>query len=211
MNKVIASLMIFFGSAVYAESMKPLTADEQSEVTTRLSDVAKKTGTISSSFLQTKNLSVLSEKIKSSGYFYFKKENLIRWEYVKPYKYILIFSGSRVTINDGVKTNRFDANANRIFQQINNTVLASMKGEITDSPDFSLSFFKTRNRYIVKLTPKAEELLKYISVIDIHFDNRNYTVVEVNLYEKSGDYTNIIFTNREFNKPLPEKLFTAGN
>jgi len=211
MNKFLVFLFLVYGTALIAEEMKPLTAQEQAVVNGKLTEVAKNTTSISSSFVQIKNLNVLSEKIKSTGVFYFKKENVIRWEYKKPYKYILIFNGSKVSINDGVKTNRFDANANRIFQQINSTILASMKGVVTESPDFKISFFKTKNQYIVKLVPRSEDILKYISLIEIHFDNRYYSVTEINLYEKSGDYTNIVFKNREFNKPLPDSLFNPGN
>lgn len=211
MNKFFVILFLVYGTALSADEMKLLTAQEQSAVNSRLTEVAKSTASISCSFQQVKNLNVLSEKIKSSGVFYFKKENVIRWEYRKPYKYVLIFNGSRVFINDGVKTNRFDANANKIFQQINSTILASMKGVVTESPDFAISFFKIKNKYIVKLIPRSAELLKYISAIEIHFDNRLYSVMEVNLYEKSGDNTNIVFTNREFNKPLPDSLFNPGN
>ena len=211
MNKFLILLFIFCGTVLAAEEMKPLTPQEQAAFSGKLSEVAKNTMSISSSFRQIKNLNVLSEKIKSNGVFYFKKENVIRWEYKKPYKYILIFNGSRVFINDGVKTNRFDANANRIFHQINSTILASMKGVITDSPDFSISFYKIKNKYIVKLVPRSDDLLKYISAIEIYFDNRYYSVMEVNLYEKSGDYTNIVFTDREFNKPLPDSLFNPVN
>lgn len=211
MNRILIVFFIVCGSALSAEEMKPLTVMEQTVVNAKLSEVAKNTTAISSSFRQIKNLNVLSEKINSSGVFYFKKENLIRWEYKKPYRYILIFNGSRVFINDGVKTSRFDANANRIFQQINSTILASMKGVVTESPDFAVSFFKIRNRFIVKLVPRSDDLLKYISAIEIHFDNRYYSVMEVNLYEKSGDNTNIVFTNREFNKPLPDSLFNPVN
>jgi len=211
MNRFLVVLFLLYGSVLPAEEMKTLTAQEQAVVNGKISEVAKNTVSISSSFRQVKNLNVLSEKIESGGVFYFKKDNLIRWEYKKPYRYILIFNGSRLFINDGVKTNRFDANANRIFQQINSTILASMKGVITDSPDFQILFFKAKNRYIVKLIPKSDDLLKYISAIEIHFDSRLYSVMEVNLYEKSGDYTNIIFKNREFNKPLPDSLFNSVN
>jgi len=211
MNRFLVVLFLLYGSVLPAEEMKTLTAQEQAVVNGKISEVAKNTMSISSSFRQVKNLNVLSEKIESGGVFYFKKDNLIRWEYKKPYRYILIFNGSRLFINDGVKTNRFDANANRIFQQINSTILASMKGVITDSPDFQILFFKAKNRYIVKLIPKSDDLLKYISAIEIHFDSRLYSVMEVNLYEKSGDYTNIIFKNREFNKPLPDSLFNSVN
>lgn len=217
MNKILFFLFLVFGTVVFygnastAEEMRPLTLQEQQTVSGKLSKVARNTSSISSSFTQLKNINVLSEKIKSTGKFYFKKDNVIRWEYIRPYRYILIFNGSKVFINDGGKTNRFDANANRIFQQINSTILASMKGVVTETPDFAVSYFRLRNRYIVKLVPKSDELLKYISAIEIYFDNRNYSVAEVNLYEKSGDYTNIVFTNREFNRPLPDSLFNPGN
>jgi outer membrane lipoprotein-sorting protein len=157
-----------------------------------------------------KNISVLSEKIKSSGVFYFKKDNMIRWEYQKPYKYIIIYNGSKVFINDDGKTTQFDAKANRIFQEINGTILSSMKGVITENPNFSVSFFKLQNKYLVKLSPKSNDLLKYVTRIEIYFDDKYLAVTEMNIYEKSGDYTNIVFRNREFNKNIPDSIFNPG-
>ena len=43
-----------------------------------------KTVTLESNFIQEKNLSVISEKLISSGKFYFKNENMIAWEGEKP-------------------------------------------------------------------------------------------------------------------------------
>src|SRR3954464_4806634 len=61
-----------------------------------LSKVNSTIETISSDFLQTKNLSLLAEKIKSKGKFYYKKEDKVRIEYLTPYSYLLVMSGGQM-------------------------------------------------------------------------------------------------------------------
>jgi len=210
MFKFAFIVAILCAAALSAADMRLLSDSEKTEISAKLSEVARNTKSIHSSFVQVKNISVLSEKIRSSGVFYFKKDNMIRWEYQKPYKYIIIYNGSKVFINDDGKTTQFDAKANRIFQEINGTILSSMKGVITENPNFSVSFFKLQNKYLVKLSPKSNDLLKYVTRIEIYFDDKYLAVTEMNIYEKSGDYTNIVFKNREFNKNIPDSIFNPG-
>ena len=64
----------------------------------KIESMSKATMSIESDFTQEKNLSMLSEKIISKGHFVFKKENLLRWEYSSPSKYLIVISKDKVVI-----------------------------------------------------------------------------------------------------------------
>jgi len=56
--------------------------------------------TISSDFVQTKSLALLSDKIKSKGKFFFQKEDKVRIEYTSPFSYLLVMNGGQVMVKD---------------------------------------------------------------------------------------------------------------
>lgn len=212
MKKTVLALIFFTQSFLLLSSdSDPLTGKEKETVIRRISETAKSINSIKSGFIQTKNISVLSEKIRSSGVFYYKSPGRIRWEYIKPYKYLIIYGGGKIFINDSGKKNEFDSGSNRIFQQVNDVMFASISGKITESPSFSVDIFRKSGRYIVRLVPKHSDVRKYVNSVEIFFDSRKNTVSEINIYENSGDYTNIVFRDQKINSVFSDDVFLSGN
>ncbi len=165
--------------------------------------------TIESNFTQEKNLSLLTEKVISKGKFYFKKENLLRWEYTAPYAYLIIFRDSRVLIRDNEKESTIDTRENKVFSEINSIILGSVKGTLfSDAKRFSPAFFESPSQYLVRLTPLSPQLKEYLSEIRIFFDRKDMTVTMLEMQELSGDYTRISFENKKINATIPDEKFT---
>src|ERR1700748_3558665 len=93
--------------------------------------------TINSDFNQTKNLSLLSDKIKSKGKFYFKKEDKIRIEYTSPYYYLLVMNGGQLMVKDEQKTTKVNTGNSKTMQSVNRVIIDCMKGAVFQNPDFS--------------------------------------------------------------------------
>lgn len=188
----------------------PVDEKERIDLARKISNVAENTKTIRSNFIQKKHLSVLSDNIKSSGIFFYQKDDKIRWEYIKPYTYIIIYNGSKILIIDEGKKNQFDAKSNRLFEVINSMMISCIRGNVSNNPDFTFSFYKKNNLIFVKVEPKSPEVKKYIKRIDMFFDKKSLQVNEINIYEESGDYTNIVFNKKEINVPLSENIFNIN-
>src|ERR1700733_10699995 len=95
MRKLILILFtVISGHVVRAQAgYSPISdAKELAKFKEQFSEIAKKTVTIKSDFVQEKNLSMLSEKISSKGMFWFKKDNMLRMEFDKPYEYLMILN-----------------------------------------------------------------------------------------------------------------------
>ena len=77
-----------------------------------------------------------------------------------------------------------------------------------DDKEFSITYFKTKEFYITKLTPRTKDITKFISQIDLYFPLNDITVSEVKLIEPSGDYTKIVFKNKILNAKIDDSVFS---
>jgi outer membrane lipoprotein-sorting protein len=157
--------------------------------------------------VQEKNLSMLSEKISSTGKFWFKKENQLRMEYFKPFYYLMILNKDNMYIKDGQKESRVSVKSNKLFQQINKIIVGCVKGDVFNNPDFKMNAYEDRGDYLVELIPASKTLKEFFKNIDITVDKKDYSVRTIVMNENSGDNTILHFTNREINSPIPDALF----
>jgi len=169
--------------------------------------IAKKTVTIKSDFVQEKNLSMLSEKIVSKGGFWFKKDNLLRMEYFKPFDYLMILNGDNMYIRDGQKESRVSTKSNKLFQQINKIIMGCVQGTVFDNTDFITKVYENKNTYLVEMSPAGKVLKEFFKTIDVIIDKSDYEVNTIEMNENSGDNTIIRFTNRAINIDIPNEIF----
>lgn len=175
---------------------------------TKLSEITQKTQTIESNFVQEKHLSMLTDVITSEGVFKFKKENKIRWEYQKPFKYLVLINNSKISIKDENKTNTFDAKSNKAFEMMNTIISNCLKGTILNShADFKLNYFENAEFYVVKMVPKKKEVKSILSEISLFFDKTDMTVSKIKMQESSDDFTLIVFKNKKQNINISDDAF----
>lgn len=170
-------------------------------------ETSQQTNSITSDFIQIKRLSFLEEDVQSEGKFYFQKENQLRWEYSKPYFYLIIFNHDTILIQDENKTNSYDAASNRMFREINNIMLSMVNGTILESKNFDFEYFEDPSTYMLELTPLEEGMKEFLSKIRLFVNKHDYSVDELYMIEKSGDYTHIRFINKSLNEEIPEHIF----
>ena len=166
--------------------------------------------TLQCDFDQEKELSFLEDKVFSSGKFYFQKKDKIRWEYEKPYTYIIVMNGSVIRIMDGEKTNRQDASSSRLFSSINAVMTGIIDGSaISNDQYFSSTFFESATQVKVELVPAMAGMKDFISSIELYLDKSDSGVESLKIIEKSGDYTLIMFKNKKLNAPIPVSVFSV--
>lgn len=174
----------------------------------KIGEMAKITLTTESDFVQEKSLSVLSEKIISKGHFLFKKENQLRWEYTDPFPYTIVINKDKVTIKDDEKISHYDMNSNKVFKRINDIMINSVQGNITNNKDYRIVFLENIQFFLVEMTPLKKEGKDFLKTINLYFERDGYYVSKVKLIENSGDYTLIEFVNHKKNESIPDTRFT---
>jgi len=171
-------------------------------------ETALKTLTLSCNFTQEKEMSMIAEKIVSGGKFYLKKEKMLRWEYLKPFSYLIIFNNDHITIKDESKVTRFNTQTNKLFLEINRVILGSIQGTLLDdTQNFSARYSETPSACIVKLKTLSPRLKESLSEITIWFDRKDYSVSSIVMHEPGGDQTKITFSARSINQPIPDEKF----
>jgi outer membrane lipoprotein-sorting protein len=170
--------------------------------------VSKTIVTIQSSFSQEKNLSVISEVVKSKGKFYFKKENLLRWQYDKPYSYVIVFNGDNILIKDSKKSKVLNTQSNDMFRKIAEIMSMSLQGNVLNSKEFKITFLENDTQFLLKLFPQNKNMAAFLKTINMYISKKDYSVMKLELAEPSGDYTKIEFIDRKVNESISDEKFS---
>ncbi len=181
---------------------------DKSGFNSRFTVASAKMNSIASDFTQIKNLSLLSEKITSKGKFYFQKDDKVRMEYISPYQYLMVINGPKVMVKDGEKTNTMSSRSNKMFQQINQLMIDCMRGTIFENKNFTTRLFEDGNTYLAEMTPVASQMANLFKKVNVILRKSDFTVSQVQMFEPSGDYTSINYSNQKLNTSLPNDLFS---
>lgn len=165
------------------------------------------TQSIRADFKQEKHLSILDEVILSNGTFLFKKENKVRWNYIKPFNYLIIINGDKIFINDDGNKKSYDANSSKMFSQINKIVIGTAKGTLFSDPEYTTEFKENNTHYQIKLVPKNAKLRDYVYEIFLQIDKKDLSVSELKMMEKNGDFTLVHFINKKINQSVEDNEF----
>jgi outer membrane lipoprotein-sorting protein len=205
MKKLMCLLLFpFIGFSQTFKAVKDTAALKQ-----KIENMSKATSSIESDFTQEKNLSMLSEKVISKGHFIFKKENLLRWEYSSPSKYLIVINKDKVIIKDEKKTTKYDMNSNKVFKEINDIMLSCVQGTIFRSNKFKTSYFENEKFYKLELVPQAKNMKETFKKINLYFDKNVTSVAKMEMIENNDDLTSLDFTNKKLNAAVSETIFTV--
>lgn len=163
--------------------------------------------TITSDFTQEKILSALTEKIASTGKFWFKRNNRVRIEYLKPFSYLMIMNADKIHVRDNQKENTINVKSNKVFQQVNRIMIDCVQGTILESKDFSTKVFENEKVYLLEMTPASKSLRDFFQTILLKVDKRDYSVNTIEMNEPGGDQTIISFHNKKLNEQVGDAVF----
>jgi outer membrane lipoprotein-sorting protein len=189
---------------------KPVSKNDTPEFLAKIEKASAAITSLQCSFIQKKNISVLSETVTSKGKLLFKKENKLCWEYQTPYYYLFALNGDKVYIKNDKTTKEFDTKSNALFKEISVLLVNSIKGAgLIDTKKFDAAFFQNAGTLQVKLTPKNKTIKSILSSISLYFGKTDYMVHSIEMMEASGDSTTIIFSEIKLNQNIPDEKFVV--
>jgi len=208
MRTLVFFACILFPFLTYSQSDEDFwSMNEHQKVKTGIEKMADQTQSIRTAFKQKRYVSILSNAIESEGEMIFKKPQLLKWAYKKPYNYVILFGEKEIKINDEGKVSAFDISSSKAFVEINETIINSVSGNILQEEQFEITYFESSDLYLAKLRPKAEQMKSYIEVIEVYLDKADFTVSSIKLIEKGKDYTLIDFFDKKMNVAIPDEAF----
>lgn len=204
---LLLALLPAFASLAQPKGYRVVT--DASAFRTNYAKAAAQTQSIKSSFHQEKNMSMLSEKISSDGLFYFKKNNKVRMEYTRPYKYLLVINGDKILIQDQQKRKVYSAGDNKLFKVINNVIVDCVQGKALDSKDFTTKIYESDKGYCLDLVPQAKEMHKLFTTIRLFIGKDDFAIDQLEMHESMGDTTLITFVNKQLNTAISDEVFAV--
>lgn len=207
MIKRQALLLLLFPFVLISQNFK--TVKDTLALKSKIESMSKSTISIESDFVQEKNLSMLSEKIISKGHFVFKKDNLLRWEYNSPTKYLIVINKEKIMIKDEKKTTKYDMNSNKVFKEINDIMLSCVQGTIFKSNKFKTAYFENDKYFKLELLPQVKNMKETFKKINLYFDKSVTSVAKMEMVETNEDLTTIDFSNKKLNAPIADHIFTV--
>ena len=163
--------------------------------------------TLSCSFLQTKYISYLSAQIESNGKFFFKSENSIRWEYLKPYQYAIIMNAGKLRIDGNSNDINYKIRENKYIEKVNDIIQDSFCGDIFSNENYNAVLEENLNQFRLTLVPSDDEIKDIISLVYLHFDKHTLSILSIIIHEPSKDFTILSFSDHVYNKRIDNDKF----
>lgn len=191
----------------FAQEIKEILVTNPSNLIQQVNLFSQKMNSISADFTQVKEMSFMEEKVTSSGRFSFQKENLMKWEYTEPFNYAIIINGDRIRIIDEGKSRDFETGSNRMFVEISKIMTGMVNGTLLNSNQFTVNWFESTDYFKAEMIPAGTMMKDYLARIELKLNKNDYSVDELKMFEKSGDYTQITFRNKKLNETIPPEIF----
>lgn len=189
---------------VVGQDFKPVQNSEK--VVAELRKTSQATQSIQADFREEKQVSFLKETKKSSGVFFYKKEDQMRWEQTDPYLYIILINKDKLRVKDGAKEKDMST-ANRMAGRIKDMMLGMVNGSFDKNSSFTSTCLENDENYLVVLTPVNKRMKNIYEKINLTFSKKTQRLKELAFFEKNGDKSTMKFFNEKFNQTIDEKLF----
>ncbi|MBE9464073.1 outer membrane lipoprotein carrier protein LolA [Dyadobacter subterraneus] len=192
-------------TTLFAQDFKPAANPDKILADLRKSSLA--TSSIQADFKEEKHLSFLKEPEKSSGVFYYKKEDQMRWEQQTPFKYVILINGEKLRVLDAGKEKNVGS-AGKMAGQIKQVMLGLVNGDFQQSKAFTQVCMENADYYQITLTPTNKRMRNVYAKINLLFPRSTLRLKELTFFEKGGDKSVMKFQNEKFNQSIPETVFT---
>lgn len=200
--------ILLLSFAIFGQEMQPVT--NVADFERKLKETAGKIESVESNFRQEKFMKVFSDKMVSTGMFYYRKPNKISLQYNKPMEYVVTINGDKLQTVTGGKKTTVNLGSNKMMAQMRGLIEASMIGNISAlDKEYELQYFQSVSEYFVKISPANQAVKAYIKEIGITFDKKTMEVKRLRMTENNDDYTDYIFTNPQYNTLQSDEKFTV--
>jgi outer membrane lipoprotein carrier protein len=201
--------MLLLSIATLPMTAETMTSQQKQAAIAKINKAASSLKTMTCTFVQTKHLSMLNDKMVSKGSMRYKQSDKLRWEYTSPYQYLFIFNGTKVYVGNKSRKDVIDTGTNKVFKEVARIMMNTVTGKaLSNSSDFTVDITSTATTYDVTLVPKKKDLKQLFTKIQLIFTKTNIMISEVNIFEKNGDSTNIELKNITPNSEVNESYFT---
>ena len=182
--------------------------DKLNALVQRISQVQSGIETLTAEFVQRRSSRLLAAPSVSSGTFYFKAPDDVRWEYNSPRPMTVLLAGGVATTYRPAEKRAERIEVGRAQRRVFRFITAA------EPLDKLLEYFTFTFRdpgavgnYTLQLVPTVHMIKKRLRAVEIEIDRHSYLPVRVAYTERDGDSTEYSFSHIEMNRPQPPGLY----
>jgi outer membrane lipoprotein-sorting protein len=202
---ILVMMVLFITMNSSAQTFRPVT--DPGKVLAALKKSSESATTVQADFEEEKVMAVLKAPQRSSGVFYYRKSDQLRWEQQKPTQYIILINGDKLRVQEKGKEKNV-GQAGRMASQIRDLMLGLVNGDFQNSKDFSQTISENSSAYQISLVPVNKRLKGMYSQIDLVFAKSTMRLKDLTFLHKDGDRSMMRFSNEKVNQPIAERLFS---
>lgn len=161
---------------------------------------------IESDFVQIQRFSFLDEVIESTGNFYFKKPNAMKWEQETPEPYAFVLNDRNAYSYDGVEKKSMPANSPQLLG-FRKFIMGTIDGSVFAGDDFETTIVQVSGQIKVEMLPKKKVLKRIFVKIEMTFDQSTLDLMILKFYESEEDTRLISFSNHQKNTLTDYSIF----
>lgn len=206
--KLISSLFLLLVVSTRLYAQEYIKIADPKACKTALEKQHKETKSIQADFTETATSSLLTAAQKGSGKMWYKKENKIRWEKIKPESQVILINGKTVKLQEKGKEVS-SASSKMVVKKIQQLMVQMMTGEFLNEKEFKISYYENKSNYKLILTPKSDKMKRYVSEINLVFGKKELTIKELTMLTDSDNKLVYSFSNMEINPTINDTKFTA--
>lgn len=204
--RIIKILILFFSLNLLGQETE-LTKAEADSFEKQMAARAKTMQSLTADFVQAKQMKMMDQEAESRGKVYFQSPDLLKWVYLSPYDYQILFRDGRLYINDEGHKSVTDTNSNKLFAKLAKLISGSVNGKLLEDCDnFRIAYFRDQGMVMARMEPKDKNIARMFEEIILMFNN-DHLVKMVKLKDESGDFTRIEFSNIRVNETIEPNTF----
>ena len=210
---VIAATMLASLSLSLAQAAKPVA--DVNGLKEKMQANAAKISSIKSDFTLVKYISVMSSTMKSSGKFYYKKEDKVKLEFLLPLKQNMVMNGNKLMMDANGKPMVMDASTNPEMGELKKVISACMSGNISNmGSNYKMEYFVEGSDYLIVITPQSADIKKFAERVDLYLDSSDFTVLKMRMTEAlkpnqtKNNYQEYVFSNKQKNVSIDDSVFS---
>jgi len=186
---------------------KVATDEQKADAIEKITAASQNMRALVCNFTQTRQMTILNEKIVSYGKMYYSNDNRLRWEYTEPFNAIVI-NGKKIGMINGNGKTAVSGGMAYLFKGIAEVMMNGISGKnLTDKKRFDIELSINKNTCNVVLTPKQAQMKKAFAQITIIFSTKDYLAQKVIMKESNGNNTIIELTEKQVNAAIEDNLF----
>ncbi|SDR77490.1 outer membrane lipoprotein carrier protein LolA [Gramella sp. MAR_2010_147] len=203
----IIKICIFLFSLSMLSQNGAMSSAEKQDFKSSVLDKSSEIKSFSAEFTQKKHMKMMDGSPESQGRVYYRFPNTLKWEYMKPYQYQLLFKDSKLFIKEEGQFSEVDLSSNELFNKMGKLVAGSVNGKILMADkDFDITYQRSGAHIKALIVPKDGNLKEMFKEIWISF-NEEHLINSIRLIDPSEDFTEINMENIKINQPIPASVF----